>query len=159
MKQGRHPGIVALLDTYLNGDPPCLKYEYVPGGDLSGLIGQWRKSPPRDHVSECTRWIHELAEIMAFAHSLNPPIVHRDLKPANILLQPVDGKSLRARGADSGIGGTAARQACEETVGPSRAAFLATALRGSCTPLYASPQQLRGEAPDPRDDVHALGVI
>src|SRR5262249_35273097 len=27
------------------------------------------------------------------------------------------------------------------------------------TPLYASPQQTRGEPPDPRDDVHALGVI
>ena len=27
------------------------------------------------------------------------------------------------------------------------------------TPLYASPQQQRGEKPDPRDDVHALGVI
>src|SRR5262249_51695013 len=25
--------------------------------------------------------------------------------------------------------------------------------------LYASPQQLHGEDPDPRDDVHALGVI
>ena len=38
MRQGRHPGIVALLDTYLDGDPPCLKYEYVAGGDLAGLI-------------------------------------------------------------------------------------------------------------------------
>jgi formylglycine-generating enzyme required for sulfatase activity len=34
-----------------------------------------------------------------------------------------------------------------------------TALRGSHTALYASPQQMRGEPPDPRDDVHALGVI
>ena len=39
MAQGKHPGIVPLLDTYLNGDPPCIKYEYVAGGDLSGLIG------------------------------------------------------------------------------------------------------------------------
>ncbi len=160
MSQGRHPGIVALLDTYLNGDPPCLKYEYVAGGDLSGLIGQWRRSPPRDHIAECTRLIHELAEIVAFAHNLNPPIVHRDLKPANILLQPTGAETVRARVADFGIGGIAARQAFEATThGPSRAAVLATALRGSCTPLYASPQQLRGEAPDPRDDVHALGVI
>jgi tetratricopeptide (TPR) repeat protein len=37
--------------------------------------------------------------------------------------------------------------------------FLVSALRGSCTPLYASPQQMRGAAPDPRDDVCALGVI
>jgi WD40 repeat protein len=32
-------------------------------------------------------------------------------------------------------------------------------LWGSYTPLYASPQQQAGNAPDPRDDVHALGVI
>ena len=36
---------------------------------------------------------------------------------------------------------------------------LTTALRGSYTPLYASPQQRAGGPPDPRDDVHALGVI
>jgi len=32
-------------------------------------------------------------------------------------------------------------------------------VRGAYTPLYASPQQMRGEPADPRDDVHALGVI
>ena len=37
--------------------------------------------------------------------------------------------------------------------------YLASQLWGSHTPLYASPQQQRGDAPDPRDDVHALGVI
>src|SRR5262249_9563653 len=37
--------------------------------------------------------------------------------------------------------------------------WLETSLRGSYTPLYASPQQRAGATPDPRDDVHALGVI
>jgi hypothetical protein len=37
--------------------------------------------------------------------------------------------------------------------------WLEASMRGSYTPLYASPQQARGAAPDPRDDVHALGVI
>ena len=32
-------------------------------------------------------------------------------------------------------------------------------LTGSYSPLYASPQQMRGDKPDPRDDVYALGVI
>jgi len=34
-----------------------------------------------------------------------------------------------------------------------------SSLRGSHTPIYASPQQRGGSDPDPRDDVHALGVI
>ena len=32
-------------------------------------------------------------------------------------------------------------------------------MRGAYTPLYASPQQAAGGEPDPRDDVHALGII
>jgi tetratricopeptide (TPR) repeat protein len=64
------------------------------------------------------------------------------------------------RVADFGIGGLATRQAItEQTRGTSRGMFLVSALRGSCTPLYASPQQMRGAEPDPRDDVYALGVI
>src|SRR5262245_27471915 len=46
MRQGRHPGSVQLRQTYLSADPPCLEYEYVPGGDLSGEIRRWRLSHP-----------------------------------------------------------------------------------------------------------------
>jgi formylglycine-generating enzyme required for sulfatase activity len=37
--------------------------------------------------------------------------------------------------------------------------MMASAVRGAWTPLYASPQQMSGADPDPRDDVYALGVI
>ena len=62
---------------------------------------------------------------------------------------------------DFGIGGVAAMPAILEARRNSvtGTARLATALSGSCTPLYASPQQMRGDAPDVRDDVHALGVM
>src|SRR5439155_24312999 len=42
MRQGRHPGIVSLLDASLSTDPPCLKYEYIEGGDLAGLVRDWQ---------------------------------------------------------------------------------------------------------------------
>jgi formylglycine-generating enzyme required for sulfatase activity len=160
ISQGRHPGIVALLDTYLSGDPPCLKYEYVAGGDLCGLITQWQQLAPTDRAERATRLMHQLADIVTFAHHLSPPIVHRDLKPANILLQPTPGGGFSPRVADFGIGGVASRHArAVSQRGSTQGYFLGTVLRGSCTPLYASPQQMRGEDPDPRDDVHALGVI
>ena len=39
------------------------------------------------------------------------------------------------------------------------ASVMPSVVRGSHTPLYASPEQMRGDDPDPRDDVHALGVL
>ena len=100
-----------------------------------------------------------LAEIVGFAHRLDPPIVHRDLKPANILVQKKD-KGIVLKVADFGIGGVAVGKAVAESRGDSTKALLAaTVARGSYTALYASPQQMAGLPADPRDDVYALGVI
>jgi formylglycine-generating enzyme required for sulfatase activity len=161
MRQGKHPGIVALQHTYLSADPPCLEYEFVEGGDMVALIQEWHRKPvAADLAARASRLLLELATIVAFAHRLSPPIVHRDLKPANVLVQREAGGEMRLRVADFGIGGIAASHMIARTrQGTSQGNFLVTALRGSHTPLYASPQQMRGSAPDPRDDVHALGVI
>jgi serine/threonine protein kinase len=174
MRQGRHPGIVPLLDAALSAEPPCLKYEYIEGGDLAGLVRDWQDHPPAPRWRAATEVVLRLARVVAFAHQLSPPIVHRDLKPANVLLstcgfafatsdaanaKPQAGFVLKV--TDFGIGGVAAHQALADarqgTTG--RGETMGTTLRGAHTPLYASPQQMRGEAPGPRDDVHALGVI
>jgi formylglycine-generating enzyme required for sulfatase activity/serine/threonine protein kinase len=160
MSQGKHPGIVRLLHTYLGADIPCLEYEYVAGGDLAGLIGQWHRAGTAFRPEQATRLLQGLAGIVAFAHRLDPPIVHRDLKPANVLLQPTARGTVALRVADFGIGGVAAGQAlAPRSRSLAGASSLTLAVRGAHTPLYASPQQARGEPPDPRDDVHALGVI
>ena len=68
--------------------------------------------------------------------------------------------SPRFKITDFGIGGLAARKVVQLSQrGVTQGQFLVSVLRGSFTPLYASPQQARGAAPDPRDDVFALGVI
>jgi hypothetical protein len=163
MRHGKHPGLVALRHTYLSAEPPCLEYEYVAGGDLTGVIREWHRPPGRPGpalAEQCARLILDLAEIVGHAHRLEPPIVHRDLKPANILVERVRDGRTALRITDFGIGGLAAGRVIEqERLGTGTGQFQATALRGAHTPLYASPQQKRGEAPDPRDDVHALGVI
>jgi formylglycine-generating enzyme required for sulfatase activity len=161
LRQGKHPGVVALRHTYLGADPPCLEYEYVAGGDLAGLIREWRRKPGGPgRAAEAARLLLDLAHIVAFAHRLDPPIVHRDLKPANVLVQPAADGSPTLRVADFGIGGVAAGRALAPgRRDVSQGQFLVTALRGAHTPLYASPQQTRGGPPDPRDDVYSLGVI
>ena len=158
MRQGQHPGIVALRHTYLDADPPCLEYEYVPGGNLAGLI---RDKGLTGGFSpfKAARIIQWLAEIAGFAHGLHPPIVHRDLKPANILVQALPRGRVLLKVADFGIGGLAIQHARDASRRPTSADFLTAAVLGSYTLLYASPQQKRGDSPQPSDDVYALGVI
>ena len=162
MRQGRQPGMVQLLHTYLSAQTPCLEYEFVEGGDLGGLIQAWHRQEGGPTPVQAARTVLRLAAIMAVAHAANPPIVHRDLKPANILVYK-DAKQadeIHFKIADFGIGGVAAQQAVRESqMGLSRGKLLVSGLQGSYTQHYASPQQMRGDDPDPRDDVFALGVI
>jgi eukaryotic-like serine/threonine-protein kinase len=159
MEVGSRPGIVRLNDTYLSADPPCLEYEYVAGGELTGLMRDYRSRggiAPRD----AAKIVERLARTVGFFHRLDPPIVHRDLKPANILVKAEGSGSIRLKVADFGIGGIAAGREIERSLTRASGSGQACSIsRGSYTPLYASPEQIRGAPPDPRDDVHALGVI
>jgi TPR repeat protein len=163
MAEAKHPGVVPLLDASLDApEAPWLRYEYVPGGDLADQIRAWQARPAEERVRQATVCLRELAAALGHFHRLSPPLVHRGLKPSNILTdrsRPGAGGPLSfvPRVVDFGIGGVAAARllAGEATC----AGRLLSSLRGSHTPLYASPQQRDGEAPDPRDDVHALGVI
>lgn len=155
MKLGKEPGIIRLQHTYLSATPPCLEYEYVAGGDLAGLIQEWQQAGAAT-PGKSARLLQRLARIVGAAHQQG--VVHRDLKPANILLQPQDGK-LYPKVADFGIGGIAVNRAMQATRAGGADPLQITAVRGAYTPLYASPQQMRGDPPDPRDDVYSLGVI
>ena len=104
-----------------------------------------------------------LAEIVASVHQAEPPIVHDDLKPSNVLVRRA-GAGIELHVTDFGIGGLAVARAVRQTRQPtnSREQLITEAVRGAYTPVYASPEQMarrRDQPADPRDDVHALGVI
>lgn len=169
------PGIVQLLEIHPRhahpdcGDVPlCLEYEYVDGPDLAAwYLAQ--KISDDERPTFVAGVIAEIAEIVQAAHGHQndrgkpEPIVHRDLKPANILVPRVS-RSPRFKITDFGIGGILraaedANQATRQrTMNRFGSSYTLDAL-GSYTPGYGSPQQERGEAADPRDDVYALGVI
>lgn len=156
IKECKVAHVVMLMDTELTGDYPWLSYEYVPGGDLAALILTWQQLPVAERMKRVIEAMRVLATTAGHFHALPPPIVHRDLKPANILIAS-DG-SLKI--TDFGIGNFAAGNLLlASKSGATAYSRGASMLAGSYTPIYASPQQQAGGPADPRDDVHALGVI
>jgi tRNA A-37 threonylcarbamoyl transferase component Bud32 len=153
---GNHPNIVPLLDYNLAGETPWLMYEYVPGGTLRDAVEQWRGRQAGERLERAVAILHALAAAVGHFHLVQPPIVHRDLKPANVLM--ADGVP---RITDFGIGGVALDILIESETRDLSAerGRLPTFLHRAGSLGYASPQQLDGAPPDPRDDVHALGVI
>ena len=158
MATGRHPNIVPLTDVNLEGDTPWLMYEYVAGGTLADWIHTLQRITPEKRQTEILAALKQLVDAVGYFHKLDPPIVHRDLKPANILLNKA---SKKLQITDFGIGAVTAKATLvAESRGQStHGGRLLTHMRGSHTAIYASPQQKVGADPDPRDDVHALGVI
>ena len=155
-----HVHVVGLIDAYLEGETPWLQYEYVPGGDLGQVVGTW----PTDLTARArlaVQSIHTLADTLGHCyHKLK--LIHRDMKPANVLVD-LDG-TLKI--TDFGISDTQARQALEEArmasvsgVSYTSSSVDTKGVRWANTPMYASPQQRRGEDSHPADDVHALGVM
>ncbi len=157
---GNNPGIVRLQQAWLDYDPPCLEYEFINGGDLCGLMSEWLNLSGQRRVMMALQMLLKLARTVAPLHALQFPIVHRDLKPANVLVMRKPEGRIDLKIADFGIGGLAIDHGFAEYEGTlSQVEILTRSLRGSHTPLYASPEQQKGEVPHPADDVHALGVI
>jgi formylglycine-generating enzyme required for sulfatase activity len=155
----RQPGIVELWDAFLDHNPPCLVYQFIEGGDLTGLMRTLKTLPAKERETRAVEVMIALASIVAPLHAMVPPIIHRDLKPANILISRNNGQDSFWI-TDFGIGALAADSALAgHRHGMSRGDLMSQSLRGTHTPMYASPEQVNHAVPDPRDDVHALAVI
>jgi hypothetical protein len=135
-----HPNIVQVYDAgealFDGRETFYIVMEYVPGGDLKGLIDE------RGRLSG-----HELAgladEICAgLAHAHGRGVIHRDIKPHNILLD----ENGHAKVTDFGIA-----RALDTTQATRTGSFLGTA-------LYSSPEQLQGHKVTPKSDVYSLGA-
>src|SRR6266852_1148147 len=151
--------IVRLYGYALEAHPPFLVYEYVPGGDLTSHLAATRQQTGRGfRPALALELIRQVVEALAFAHQQG--MVHRDLKPANVL---VSGSAIKL--TDFGVGGVTSSHAVRATqaggsfFGQLSAHEQVSLFRGSGTPLYMSPEQRRGEQPDPRHDLYSLGVV
>ncbi len=132
----RHPQIVSVYDVGEEPDLAFIVMDYIEGRPLSELTHKDRLLPP----AKVYALIAQVAEALAYAHSQQ--VVHRDIKPGNILYQPEAG---RITVTDFGIARIA--EGAQTQTGE---------IFGS--PLYMSPEQLRGQKVGPASDIFSLGV-
>ena len=141
-----HPGIVEVFDLGHDDDRVFLAMEKLDGVELFDFIQS--EHPVPVHVA--AKLIAEVADAVHDAHEKG--IIHRDLKPQNIFLAKRGRQPSMAKVLDFGIAKLI------EAENPGIPLTRTGQVFG--TPLYMSPEQLRGAADlDARADVYALGAV
>jgi serine/threonine-protein kinase len=140
----RHPNVVDIYGLHRENGIGYLIMEYLDGGSLRKHIKARDLGPAGIleimlKICDGLHYIHNHRFEGDRFHS----IIHRDIKPENILLS----KNGRLKVADFGLslseGGWSFRKR------KSRAG----------TPLYMSPEQIRGKPLDIRTDIYSLGLV
>jgi tetratricopeptide (TPR) repeat protein len=140
-----HPNIAQIFDFGETPEgEPYIVMEFVGGCDLAQRAAEGPLDP-----AETVRVVKKVAEALAQAHAKG--IVHRDIKPGNIRVnEQGDVKVL-----DFGI--AKYRPAVEG--GEHETVTRSTEGQFRGTPLYMSPEQVRGMAVDARSDLFSLGSV
>jgi serine/threonine protein kinase len=143
-----HPAIVSVHEAgrWPSG-VPFYAMKYVAGRPLDEVIADARTLEERIGLLPT---LITVADAIAYAHSER--VVHRDLKPHNILV----GAFGETVVVDWGLARDLS--APTEAAGPFRANGSTLTQAGAGTPAYMPPEQARGEPPDERVDVYALGA-
>ena len=145
-----HTNIVKVFDFDKDGELFFMTMEYMEGKPLDRLIKQYSATGlPLEDV-----WtiIDGMCSALSYAHI--EKIVHADFKPGNIFVTT----SGMAKIFDFGIARAVTNIDKNESGTADRTIFDAGNL-GALTPAYASYEMLKGEEPDVRDDIYALGCI
>jgi len=138
------PNTVQVFDYGVSEGLTYLVMELVHGDDLGRLLKTNGTLPP----SRLGRIVVQIANSLAEAHQAG--IVHRDIKPENVMiLKARDGQDL-AKVLDFGL--AKLREGSELSELTSQGAIVGT-------PYFMSPEQIRGEAVDPRSDIYSLGAL
>jgi serine/threonine protein kinase/WD40 repeat protein len=144
-----HPNVVTVFDVGTHKGHPYLVLELLDGETLRETLHGG--VPP---LRQAVTWALEISRGLAAAHERG--IVHRDLKPENVFLT-TDG---RVKVLDFGLAKLREPLVSDEADRESPTATRDTSpgvLLG--TVGYMSPEQVKGQTPDPRTDVFALGAV
>ena len=140
-----HPNILAIHDIGNFNGSPFLVSELLEGETLRDLLDRG-VLPQRKTIDYGVQIAHGLAA----AHEKG--IVHRDLKPENIFVT----KDGRIKILDFGLA-KLARSAGSDDVTLATPNTAVGVVMGTAS--YMAPEQVRGEATDPRTDIFAFGAV
>ncbi|KAJ0392669.1 hypothetical protein P43SY_006948 [Pythium insidiosum] len=136
----RHDHIIQYEDAFLHDKELYIAFEWCDAGDLKRQLRRAHERGTRLDEPTIWRYFAQVCAAMLYLH--RERIMHRDLKPANIFLTTKGVVKL----GDLGLG----RQLGEHSL---------EARSKVGTPLYMSPEVLRGDAYDWKSDVWSLGCI
>ena len=150
-----HPNIIKVLQfkeishEFL-GETFLMVCELVRGQTLRDLLTRLRKAGTRMPLEALVLLLTEAVDALRYAHSLKTPsgkqlgLVHRDLKPENLMVS----ENGYLKILDFGIAWAGERLSGQTVTQMTKG-----------TPLYMSPEQLRGLQLDGRSDLYSLGLI
>lgn len=148
--QLHHPNIVRLIDSGQAGERLWYSvFEYVPGQTLEQVLAEEGALPPR----EACHLMLQVLDALACAHGSG--IIHRDIKPANIMVVST-GVRRNALVFDFNIGALDTGAQAPQQISKERLTRIGEWIG---TPQYAAPEYLRGQAPTPRIDLYAWGLV
>ncbi len=133
LKSLSHPNIARVLDHFVENDRHYLVLEHINGLDLRAYVKEHGPQPERLIM----RWTFEIADVLKYLHSQEPPIMHRDVTPDNLVLD----RSGAIKLIDFGAANELLTTATGTLVGKQS---------------YIAPEQFRGKAVT-QSDIYALG--
>lgn len=137
-----HPNIIRLYDFGRTSDGLLyIAMELLSGKPADDLIRLNELT-----LEDALQIIDQTASALAEAHLQG--VIHRDLKPANIFMDKAEDGTLRVTVLDFGIA---------KIAGSGQNLTATGKVMG--TPSYMAPEQIRGQTPDPRTDIYALGAM
>ena len=143
----RHPHIVGILGYgELVDGRPFIAMEWLEGRDLAAELAARGPLSPQ----EALEVLEQVGAALRAAHAAG--VVHRDLKAQNVMRLPGEGEAPFVKLVDFGV----AKGLTPESPGASTLTNTGTVLG---TPLAMAPEQIRGQVPDARTDLYALGVL
>ena len=143
-----HPNIAKVLDSGESGDTCYMTMEYVQGPSLAKLLKDHQVLPERYVL----RVIKQVAEGLSYVYQA-AQLVHRDIKPENILISrnPTSTEDFPADDEAKLIDFGLVKPVHDDE-------HLTQTGMTIGTPLYMSPEQIRGENIDCRSDIYGLGA-